>query len=168
MIFDPCTSSLTKNLFALIFDTIYDSYQQNDIAKERNEIDHTFERKRARLAWRERRNIIIEKSREILRNYEISKILVKIFVLVDNKTYIEFGKVRYRNYLVLLDDIWLSFASSNIIRLDQIIFDIWLYLIQYLLNIDLVRQCAKFQFGHLCGLFFTDRSVFYPKCSLSA
>ena len=49
--------------------------------------------------------IIKHKRREILRNYEISKILVEIFVLVDNKTYIEFGKVRYRNYLVLLDDI---------------------------------------------------------------
>ena len=50
-------------------------------------------------------SVIKHKHKEILRNYEISKILVEIFVLVDNKTYIEFGKVRYRNYLVLLDDI---------------------------------------------------------------
>ena len=48
---------------------------------------------------------VIKHKHTILRNYEISKIIVEIFVLVDNKTYIEFGKVRYRNYLVLLDDI---------------------------------------------------------------
>ena len=48
---------------------------------------------------------VIKRNREISRNYELTKILVEFFVLVDNKTYIEFGKVRYRNYLVLLDDI---------------------------------------------------------------
>ena len=37
---------------------------------------------------------------------QILKVLIDFFfVLVDNKTYIEFGKVRYRNYLVSLDDI---------------------------------------------------------------
>ena len=46
-------------------------------------------------------NINIEKYRETMK----FQILVEFFVLVDNKTYIEFGKVRYRNYLVLLDDI---------------------------------------------------------------
>ena len=36
------------------------------------------------------------------------------------------------------------------------------------IGLDHLSQCAKFQFGHLRGWYFTDRSVFYPKRSLSA
>ena len=36
------------------------------------------------------------------------------------------------------------------------------------IDIDHLRQCAKFQFGHLRDWYFTDRSAFYPKCSFSA
>ena len=68
----------------------------------------TRSKERERRVWDVGKNINREKT-------QILKVLIDFFVLVDNKTYIEFGKVRYRNYLVSLDDIWLSFASSNII-----------------------------------------------------
>ena len=35
------------------------------------------------------------------------------------------------------------------------------------IGINHLRRCAKFQVGHLRGSYFTDRSVFYPKSSLS-
>ena len=66
----PLHFFVDENLFALIFDTIYDSYQQKDIAKERNEIDYTFEREKVRFAIRERH---WKKHREISRNYEIQR-----------------------------------------------------------------------------------------------
>ena len=62
-----------------------------------NTPEHTRSKKREECLRRASKH----KQREI----EETTNFIEIFVLVDNKTYIEFGKVRYRNNLVSLDDI---------------------------------------------------------------